>query len=74
MVQTLVQKGLLNFLGANYFSQRRPHRSPSTKLMDFWTTYFPICESRSPSAREILLSEERRTDHRRVLKNNILHF
>ena len=51
-VQTLVQKGLSNFLEANYCSQRRPRVSQSGR--------------RSPLAREILLFEQRRTDHRRV--------
>ena len=34
------------------------------------TTCFSICECRSPMAREILLCEQRRTDHRRVPENN----
>ena len=60
-VQALVQKGLLNFFVANYFSQRQPR--------------FSICEHRSPLVREILLCKHRQTDHRRVPKNNnILHF
>ena len=53
-VQNLVQKGLLNFFVANYFSQRRPRGSQSVNA------------GRSPLAREILLCEQRRTDHRRV--------
>ena len=36
------------------------------------TTCFSICECRSPMAREILLCEQRRTDHRRVPENNYI--
>ena len=103
-VQTLVQKGLLNFFVANYFF---PHPLPpitvarykslapyvylnsTRKGMHPWnilplcrncrpaekaetTTCFSICECRSPMAREILLCEQRRTDHRRVPENNYI--
>ena len=50
----------LNFLWRiTFFRQRRPRVSS-------------ICERRSPLAREILLCEQRRTDHRRVPKNNYI--
>ena len=36
------------------------------------TMCFSICERRSPLAREVLLWEHRRTDHRKVPKNNYI--
>ena len=50
---------------ANYFSPTPPPTS-------HWetTTCFSICKSQSPLAREILLCERGRTDHRRVPKDN----
>ena len=50
---------------ANYFSPTPPPTS-------HWetTTCFSICKSQSPLAREILLCERARTDHRRVPKDN----
>ena len=41
-------------------------------LLTETTTGFSIFERRSPLAREILLCEQRRTDHRRVPKNNYI--
>ena len=35
-VQTLVQKGLLNFFVANYFSRRRPRVSQSVNSVRRW--------------------------------------
>ena len=52
-VQTLVQKGLLNFFVANYFSATPPPPPVAEKAET--TTCFLICESRSPLAREILV-------------------
>ena len=49
-VQILVQKGLLNFLGANYLS---PHPLPLVTEKAETTTCFSICESQLPLAREI---------------------
>ena len=66
-VQTLVQKGLLNFFVANYFSLTP---LPLVTEKAETTTCFSICESQSPLARKILLCEQRRTDHRRVPKDN----
>ena len=63
----MVQKGLLNFFVANYFS---PTPLPLGTEKAETTTFFSICESQSPLAREILLCEQRRTDHRRVSKDN----
>ena len=63
----MVQKGLLNFFVANYFS---PTPLPLVTEKAETTTCFSICESQSPLAREILLCEQRRTDHRRVPKDN----
>ena len=54
----LVQKGLLIFCGK--------------LLLTEITTRFSICERRLPLAREILLCEQRRTDHRRISKNNYI--
>ena len=48
-------------LGGKLIGQITSHRE---------ATCFSICERRPPSAREILLCAERRTDHKRVLKNN----
>ena len=59
-VQTLVQKGLLNFFVANYFPQ---HPLPLVTEKAETTMCFSICESQSPLAREKLLCEQRRTDH-----------
>ena len=36
------------------------------------TTCFSVCERQSPLAQEILLCEQRRTDHRRVPKNKYI--
>ena len=63
----MVQKELLNFFVANYFS---PHPLPLVTEKAETTTCFSICESQSQLAREILLCEQRRTDHRRVPKDN----
>ena len=38
------------------------------------TTCFSICERRSPLAREMLLCEQRRTDHRMVPKKIVTFF
>ena len=65
----MVQKGLLNFFGANYF-HFPPHPIPLVTEKAETTTCFSICESQSLLAREILLCEQRRTDHRRVPKDN----
>ena len=54
--QSLVQKVLLNFFVANYFPQRRPRVFQSVNA--------------SRRAWERLLCEQRRTDQRRVPKNN----
>ena len=66
-VQILVQKGLLNFFVANYFS---PTPLPLVTEKAETTTAFSICESQWLLAREILLCEQRRTDHRWVPKDN----
>ena len=58
-VQTLVQEGL-------FFSW------PAEKAET--TTCFSICERQSPLVQELLLCKQRRADHRRVPKNNKLHF
>ena len=47
-----------------------PHPLPLVTEEAETTTCFSICESQSPLAREILLCEQRRTDHRRVPKDN----
>ena len=65
----MVQKGLLNFFVANYFS---PTPLPLVTKKAETTTCFSICESQSPLAREILLCEQRRTDYRRVPKNDYI--
>ena len=41
-------------------------------LLTETTMCFSICELRSPLLREILLREQRRTDHRRVPKHNYI--
>ena len=58
-VQTLVQKGLLTLFVVNFFLTET-------------TTCFPICERRSPLAQEIVLFEQRLTDHWRVPQNNYI--
>ena len=58
-------------VGPNFGSEGTVELLGGRLLLTEKTTCFSrTCERRSPSAREILLCEERRTDHRRVLKNN----
>ena len=47
-----------------------PHPLPLVTEKAETTTCFSICESQSPLARKTLLCEQRRTDHRRVPKDN----
>ena len=47
-----------------------PHPFPLVTEKAETTKCFSICESQSHLAREILLCEQRRTDHRRVPKDN----
>ena len=41
-------------------------------LLTQTTTCFSTCERRSPLAPQVLLCEQKRTDHRRVDKNNYI--
>ena len=54
----------------NFGSERTVELFCGKLLLTETTTCFSICERRSPLAREILLCQQRRTDHRRVPKNN----
>ena len=56
-------EGTVELLGVQITSDREDHM--------FLNLGTPVAVT---SAREILPCEERRTDNRRVLKNNILHF
>ena len=54
--------------GPNFGSERTFEIFCGKLLLIETSTRFSICERRSPVAREILLGEQRRTDHRRVPK------
>ena len=54
--------------GANFGSERTFEIFCGKLLLSETSTRFSICERRSRVAGEILLGEQRRTDHRRVPK------
>ena len=56
--QSLVQKGLLNYFVANYFSQKRPHVYQSVNAGRHWPRSYCF--------------EQRRTDNRKVPKHNCI--
>ena len=56
----------------NFGSERTVDLFVANFFLTETTTCFPICERRSPLAQEILLCEQRRTDHWRVPKNNYI--
>ena len=58
--------------GPNFGSERTVEFFYGKFLLTETTTCFSICERRSPLAREILLCEQKRTDHRRVPKNTYI--
>ena len=58
--------------GPNFGSERTVELFCGKLLLTETTTCFSICERRSALAREVLLCEQRRTDHRRVPKNNFI--
>ena len=58
--------------GPNFGSERTVELFCGKSLLTEMTTCFSMCERRSPLVREMLLCEQRRTDHRRVPKNNYI--
>ena len=56
----------------NFGSERTVELFGGKSLLKETTTCFSICERRSPLARERLLCEQRRTDQRRVPKNDYI--
>ena len=62
--------GIFDWRSPNFGSERTVELFCGKLLLTETTTCFSICERRSSLAREILLREQRRTDHRRVPKNN----
>ena len=58
--------------GPNFGSERTVELFCAKLLLTETTTSFLICERRLPLAWKILLCEQRRTDHRRIPKNNYI--
>ena len=60
-------------VGEGEFGSERPvERFCGKLLLTETTTCFSTCERRSPLARQVLLCEQKRTDHRRVDKNDYI--